>query len=103
MNKYELTIVLDGKATKAQVKEKTDFIGKLVKLAEGKIISTDDWGVKNLYFQMGPNKTTVGFFTYFELELEPSSIKNINEKLRLEDGIIRYLLIKPKIRNGKKS
>ena len=35
-------------------------------------------------------------YLHFELELSPDKIKDVNEKLRLEDGIIRYLLIKPK-------
>lgn len=92
MKKYELTIVLDGKATSAQKKAKTDFVEKLVKVSQGKVISTSDWGVKDLAYKI--EKSDVGSFTFFELELDPSSVSNINEKLRLEDGIIRYLLVK---------
>ena len=92
MNKYELTIVLDGKATKAQITEKKEFIEKLVKISEGKVLKNEDWGIKNLEYKI--KNSTSGFFAYFEIEVTPASIKDINEKLRLEEGIIRYLLIK---------
>lgn len=92
MKLYELTIVLDGAATKAQIKEKKEFVEKLVKISEGKITKTEDWGVKQLAYPI--EKKDSGFFVYFEIEVAPAKIKEMNEKLRLEEGVIRYLLIK---------
>jgi len=89
---YELTIVLDGSATKAQVQAKQAFLEKLVKINKGKIESSDEWGVRDLAYKIGKGMT--GLFLYFELELEPSSVNEISTKIKLEDGIIRHLLIK---------
>lgn len=92
MKKYELTIVLDGKATSAQKKAKTEFLESILKINEGEIVKSEDWGVKDLTFVIDKNHT--GAFLYFEIMLDPAKIKELDQKVRLEDGIIRHLLVK---------
>lgn len=92
MKKYELTIVLDGGTTSAQKKSKEELVEKLLDLHKGKIIKKEDWGVKDLAYKI--EKSNTGLFLYYDLELDPASVKDISEKLRLDDGIIRYLLVK---------
>ena len=89
---YELTMVLDGGATSAQKKAKQEFLEKLVKLNKGKIESSDDWGAHDLAYKI--DKSTTGIFIYHELELDPAVVNGIKEKIKLEDGIIRYLMVK---------
>lgn len=92
MRNYELTVVLDGKATKAQISEKKELIEKLVKLFEGKIVKQEDWGIKDLAYSI--KKCATGFFFYSDIEIPAGKVKDLNEKLRLEEGIIRFLLVK---------
>jgi len=92
MTKYELTIVLDGKATAAQKKAKIAFVESLVKINKGKVTSNEDWGVKDLTYAI--QKLSTGAFLYFDIELDPATVKEISEKVKLEDGIIRHLLVK---------
>lgn len=98
MNKYELTIVLDGKVTSAQKKAKVAFIESLVSVNKGKIEKTEEWGVKDLAYKI--NKSTSGLYVYFELELMPSTVKEISDKIKLEDGILRYLIVKQDVKKS---
>jgi len=102
MNNYELVIVLDGKATVAKKKSARAIIEKLVKINKGKVLDMEDWGTRDLAYTIGKSET--GAYLIFSLELEPEGAPEINSKLRLEENIIRYLLIrKEKQKNGKKS
>ena len=92
MNKYELTLVLDGKAGAAKKKKVTETLEKVLALFKGKIIESKDWGVKDLAYKIG--KSTTGLYLFFELELDPSAVKALNDKLRTDSDLIRYLLIK---------
>jgi len=94
MRNYELVIVLDGKASAAKKKSVSELIGKVVKLFKGKITSEEDWGVKDLAYEI--KNSVSGAYLIYKLELEPGSVKQLSEKLKLEDDIIRYLLIKDK-------
>lgn len=91
MRNYELTIVLPGKATAAKKKDVIERIEKMVTANGGSITKTDDWGKKDLAYDIKKNDS--GVFVYFELEMPSQAAKAIKDKIRLEDDIIRYLLI----------
>jgi small subunit ribosomal protein S6 len=92
MNTYELVLVLDGKATSAKKKSTIAKIEKLIKILGGKVKKTEDWGVKELAYNI--KKSTSGLFLIFTLELEGKAVNTIPAKLKLETDILRYLLIR---------
>lgn len=92
MNKYELTLVLDGKAGAAKKKKVTETLEKVLKVFKGAIKESKDWGVKELAYKI--NKCETGLYLFFELELDPSSVKALNDKIRTDADLLRYLLIR---------
>ena len=92
MESYELTLVLPRKATPAKIKSATQLIEKLVKISKGKVVKTDSWVEIDLAYKVKKNES--GSFLYFDLELPKESVKDIDDKLRLEESAIRYLLVK---------
>ncbi len=88
---YELVIVLDGKATVAKKKASLEKVETFIKGLEGKIIESLDWGVKDLAYPI--KKTFSGSYTIFQLELPAPAARVVNERLRLEEDILRYLLM----------
>lgn len=92
MNKYELTIVTDGKAGAAKKKKAVEALEKTLKVLKAEVKETKDWGTKELAYKIGKSET--GIFTYFGLEMEPSAVKALNDKLRTDNDLIRFLLIK---------
>ncbi len=92
MKNYELVIVLDGKATAAKKKAVIEKVEKLVKDVKGKVGKIKDWGVKELEYEI--NKSSSGVFLIFPLELTGSSVNDFSGKLKLEEDIIRYLVVR---------
>ena len=92
MRNYELTIVMAGKATPVKKKSLIEKIGKFVKSEKGKIEKSDDWGKLELSSPIGENET--GIYLHFQLKLEPSEARDLDSKLNLEEGILRYLLVR---------
>lgn len=92
MNKYELTLVLDGKGGAAKKKKVTESLEKVLKIFKGAIKDSKEWGVKELAYKMG--KSDTGLFLFFELELDPKGVKALNDKLRTDADIMRYLIVK---------
>lgn len=91
MKNYELTIVLPGNATAAKKKDAGERIEKMVKVNGGKVAKADDWGKKELAYEIDKNDS--GIFLYFELEMPTEAVKALKDKMKLEDDIIRYLVI----------
>jgi ribosomal protein S6 len=91
MNKYELTLVLDGKAGAVKKKKVTETLEKTLKIFKGVISESKEWGVKELAYKIG--KSESGLYLYFELEMDPYHAKTLNDKLRTDPDLIRFLLI----------
>jgi len=92
MSKYELTLILDSKATSAKKKKVQEMLEKILSQPKGKIIKSSDWGVKEFTYDI--NKKSSGAYLFFELDLDSHSAKSLNEKLRVENDIMRYLFVK---------
>lgn len=100
MNKYELTLVLDAKTTPAKKKSILESLEKTVNLLKGKMDKqslplsgkVEDWGVKELFHLI--KKHSQGSFLHIPLELLASKVKQLDLKLKTEDNIIRYLIVK---------
>ncbi len=92
MQKYELTVVLDGKATPAKKKGVRASVEKFITSLKGKVGTVEEWGEKPLSYKIG--KSESGNFLYFPLELGPESTKALSTKLSQEEEIIRYLLLR---------
>ena len=92
MNNYEVTLVLDGKAGAAKRKKVEETLEKTLKIFKGVIKESKEWGVKELAYKMG--KSTTGLYLFFELELDSKGVKALNDKLRTDPDIIRYLIVK---------
>lgn len=83
MNKYELTIVIDEKAGTSKKKTVSEKVSKMIGTLKGKVGKVEDWGQKEY-----------GLCIFFPIELDSPGAKVLNDKLRLEDDIDRYLLIR---------
>ena len=92
MRNYQLTAVLAGKATPAKKKSVQGKIGKIITDTKGKTVKIDDWGKIDFTYPIAKNSS--GSFLHFELELEPAKTKELDSKLKLEEDIIRYLLVR---------
>ena len=92
MQKYELTIVMDAKLTPSKRKTVQETIEKTVTLLKGKVGTVLDWGEKELASKIKGRE--MGYMLHFPLELTTDSAKALTEKIKTEDAIIRYLLVR---------
>lgn len=91
MNKYELTLILEGKTTSAKKKSILESIEKVVGIFEGKITKVEDWGVKELFHEIKKNKE--GLYVHLNIEIAAKSVKGLETKLRTDENILRHLMV----------
>ena len=92
MNSYYLTLVLKTELEESNRKALLDSISKKVSGTEGKIEKEDLWGVRPLAYPI--KRKTAGYFAHFEISADPKNIKGLDKSLRVEEDILRYLLIR---------
>jgi ribosomal protein S6 len=92
MQNYELTIVLLGDSTAAKVKSAQEDVGKMVKTLEGKVKEENNWGKIELAYEINGSKT--GVFLHYLLELEGIRAKSIKEKIKANEEVLSFLVVK---------
>lgn len=82
MRNYELTVILE----KEEVKPVTDLLIK----NGAEIVKKNDPVKKDLAYEI--KKKEQGYYVYFELKIKPEDVAGLDQKLKLHENIIRYLL-----------
>jgi len=93
MRRYELALVISPAFIENKLKETISKVADLVKAEKGKVTKEDLWGKKPLSYPILKEKEAQ--FVILQLEAEGLS-KEFNKKIKLTEGILRYLLLRKK-------
>ena len=92
MSKYELAVVVSAKLEDDARAEVIDKVKALVTRFGGNITDVDEWGKKRLAYEIQKMKEAYYYFIHFESETTTPG--EIEERIRIMDGVIRYLCVK---------
>jgi small subunit ribosomal protein S6 len=88
LNKYALTIVLRNDLEEKERKELLDSTTKKF----GKLLKEDLWGARDLAYPI--QHQTKGYYAHYEFEGEPNSVSPIDRSLKIDENVLRYLLVR---------
>jgi len=86
MKKYELTILVTKDNKEAETSTSAMMKGLGIKK-----IKTSSWGVKPLAYPI--KKHIEALYIYFEFEADSKTVKELENKLKMQESIIRSLLV----------
>ena len=92
MNKYELAVVISANVDDEKKNEAVDKCKALIERFGGTVTNVDDWGKKKLAYEI--EKMTEGFYYFIQFDGEPTAPAEIEARMRIMDGVIRYLCVK---------
>lgn len=92
MNNYELMFIVKPSLAPKDKEMLLDKLSKLIEKEKGKVDKTTDLGKK--VFSYPIKKYTEGVYIFLELKLAADKINILDKKLKIEENIIRYLLVK---------
>ncbi len=92
MNSYLLTLVLKPDLEDKAREELLSGVKKKMVGKDGKIEKVDLWGNKDLAYPI--KKNAKGYYAHFEFETEPQMVVDLDKSLKVEEDIIRYLLVR---------
>ncbi len=91
MRNYELMVLFDPGLLDEDRKSILDKIHQTITANKGKIIKTSQWGKRKLAYEI--KSFQEAFYVIIEFELEPNNLVNIENSIRFEEKIVRYLLV----------
>ncbi len=92
MNKYELCVVVSAKLEDDARAELVERVKELIARFEGSVSDVDDWGKKRLAYEI--QKMHEAYYYFIHFESEPEAPAEIEGRLRIMDGVLRYLCVR---------
>lgn len=89
---YETVFIARQDLSDAQVKEITDACEKIITDGEGKILKTENWGLRSLAYRIKKNRK--GHYVLIESDTPAPAVIEMERVLRLNEDILRYMTIK---------
>jgi ribosomal protein S6 len=97
---YEISFIFDGRLGEEKAVNKLSNLKKDIASLGGSFISEETPYMRELSYEMTRvvNNVNVrfseGYFGWVKFELSPSSIEEINKKLKLDEEVVRFLIVK---------
>ena len=96
MRHYEIMIILHGTLDEATVQQTTERITGLIGELDGRVDEGDHWGKREFAYEI--DHMHEGWYVVIDYHLPPSSLNELERRLRLTDGLVRYMNIRPESR-----
>ena len=95
---YELMAISVPDGTPEELIETSDSISGYIVAAGGRVLRSSNespWGRRRLAYPIRNESTDLrdGFYTLYHFEIEPNRIEDIEREMRLNERIIRHLLL----------
>ena len=94
MNSYEHTFIAKQDLSESQIKKLTEKYENIISNNQGKILKTENWGLRNLSYEIKKNKK--GIYYHIKFQGTGETIQKLEENENIDESIIRFLTIRVK-------
>jgi small subunit ribosomal protein S6 len=92
MNFYELTFIVRQDISSADLDKITESFLEIIKGYEGKVLTNEYWGLKNLSYEINSNKR--GHYVFLGIEINKDCKEELERKIKLSEHVIRHLILR---------
>ena len=92
MMKYELALVLSAKIEDEERAAMVEKVQAMITTAGAAITNVDEWGKKQLAYEIQKMKEAYYYFIHFESEADVPG--EIEQRIRIMDNVLRYLCVR---------
>ena len=97
MNCYEHTLITKQDLQENQAKTLINKYEEIITKNEGKVLKTEEWGLKNFSHKIKNNKK--GFYFHIKFEGIEETIEKLEKAENIDQTLIRFLTVKVKKHN----
>ena len=92
MMKYELALVLSAKIEDEERAAMLEKVQAMITTAGATITNIDEWGKKQLAYEI--QKMREAYYYFIQFEGETTVPAELEERLRIEETVLRFLCVK---------
>jgi len=89
---YETVFIARQELTPSQVEEMTTALSKILKDNGGKIVKTENWGLRTLAYRI--NKARKGHYVLIESESPGAAVIELERNMRFNEDVLRFISVR---------
>ena len=94
MSFYEHTLVAKQDLSSTEIDKVKAKYNDIINNFSGKVVKIENWGLLNLSRKI--KKYNKGFYIHYKFEGNKETLNEIDKKIKIDNSIIRHLLVKYK-------
>ena len=96
---YEILIIIDPRPSDEEAAALLTQLGEQIKTLGAEVSKVENWGKRRLSYEI--RKQREGTYAVLEVSAEPSTIKEFERQLRLNENVLRFLSTQVQVRKKK--
>ena len=94
MNYYEHTLIAKQDLQESQAKTLINKYEDIINKNSGKVVKTEEWGLKNFSYKIKNNKK--GFYFHIKFEGIGKTIEELEKAENIDESLLRYMTVRVK-------
>ena len=92
LNKYESIYIVNPNVEADGIKSLVEKFNGLIESEGGKVLETNEWGMKKLAYPI--KKFTQGYYVLVNFEANPESIVELERVYKITDSVMKFITIR---------
>jgi small subunit ribosomal protein S6 len=92
MNIFEAVVLLNPEISLNSRNSCLENLEKIISEKSGKVISNEDWGLRDLSYKIDHHSKA--FYNFYQIEIEGDKIESIKKTLNQDENFIRHLFVR---------
>ena len=92
MSNFEAVVLLSSEISSKVRSSCLDSLVNLINEKSGKIISNEDWGLRDLSYKI--DNYSKAFYNFYQIEIDGDKIESIKKILNQDENFIRHLFVR---------
>jgi small subunit ribosomal protein S6 len=91
VREYETVFIIDPSCDESQVEQEVNAVKEIIVAGDGKVVEAESWGRRRLAYDIKKKKE--GTYAFVRFSGEPSVLQELNRRLKLNELILRHLIV----------
>ena len=92
MSNFEAVVLLSPEISSSAKSTCLDNLVKVINEKSGKVISNEDWGLRDLSYKI--DHFSKAFYNFYQIEIDGDKIESIKKTLNQDENFTRHLFVR---------
>jgi small subunit ribosomal protein S6 len=101
LKNYECTIILAAAVGEDGLKSAAKKYAEVMQNGGGELTQLENWGKRRFSYEI--DHQTEGFYLFYRMRCENNVLDELNRLLRLDENVLRHLIVRDELATGDES